>query len=57
MSETFPAAAKQTQTELVAGAIGKYECRYEVTWKRKFKFPWREADSPNYLDDKVDSDQ
>jgi len=31
--------------------------RYEATWKREFKLPWREADPPNHLDDKVDPDQ
>ena len=30
---------------------------YKATWKREFKLPWREAGSPNHLDDKVDSDQ
>jgi len=33
------------------------EGRYKATWTREFKLPWREAVSPNYLDDKVDSDQ
>ena len=28
-----------------------------ATWNREFKLPWREAGPPNYLDDKVDSDQ
>jgi len=34
-----------------------YEGRYEATWKREFKLPWREASPPNHLDDNVDSDQ
>ena len=29
----------------------------KATWKRKFKLPWGEVGSLNYLDDKVDSDQ
>ena len=33
------------------------EGRYKVIWEREFKLPWREAGPPNYLDDKVDSDQ
>ena len=31
--------------------------RCKATWKREFKFPWREAGPPNHLDDQVDSDQ
>ena len=26
---------------------------YKATWKRKLKFPWREAGPPNHLDDAV----
>ena len=32
------------------------EGRYQATWKREFKLPWREAGPPNYLNDGVDSD-
>ena len=28
-----------------------------LTWKKKFKIPWREAGPPNHLDDNVDLDQ
>jgi hypothetical protein len=28
----------------------------EATWKMDFKIPWREASSPNHLNDPVDSD-
>ena len=31
--------------------------KWEVRWKREFKFSWREAGPPNHHDDKVDSDQ
>ena len=33
------------------------EGRCKASWERKFKLTWREAGPPNYLDDKVDSDQ
>ena len=33
------------------------EGRRKATWEREFKLSWREAGSPNHLDDKVDSDQ
>ena len=33
------------------------EGRCRATWERELKLPWREAGPPNYLDDKVDSDQ
>ena len=38
-------------------AISHKEGGCEATWRRKFKFPWREAGLPNHHDDKVDSDQ
>ena len=31
--------------------------RCKATWEKKFKLPWREAGPPNYLNEKVDSDQ
>ena len=33
------------------------EGRYEATWKREPRLPWREAGPPNYRNYKVDSDQ
>ena len=33
------------------------EGRWEATWNREFKLPWREAGPPNHLDDTADSDQ
>jgi hypothetical protein len=33
------------------------EGRCKATWKSELRFSWREAGPPNYLDDKVDSDQ
>ena len=33
------------------------EGRWEPTWERGFKLPWREAGPPNYHDDEVNSDQ
>ena len=36
---------------------GDYAGRYQATWKREFKRPWREAGPPNHLDHTVDSDQ
>ena len=33
------------------------EGRYKATWRREFKFPWREASPQHHLDDEVDSDQ
>ena len=38
-------------------SVFNQERRFQATWKREFKLPWREASPPNYLDDKVDSDQ
>ena len=29
----------------------------DSTWKREFKYPWREAGPPDHLDDTEDSDQ
>ena len=33
-----------------------WEGRCKATWKREFKLLWRDADSPNHQDDKVDMD-
>jgi len=33
------------------------EGRYEATWKRGFRLPWREAGPSDHVDDQVDSDQ
>ena len=34
-----------------------YQGRYQATWKREFKFPWRRAGPLRHLDDVVDLDQ
>jgi len=34
-----------------------FELRCKTSWKREFKFPWREAGLPNHHDDKVISYQ
>ena len=43
--------------EVLAHPHEYWEGRCKATWKKEFKFSWREAVSLNHLDEKEDSDE